>query len=560
MTSVEAGAAQTEQASRRIDFATSPEQYRHWRLEVDGAVARLTMLVREDAPLHPGYELKLNSYDLGVDIELYDAVQRLRFERPEVGAVVVTSGYDRVFCAGANIRMLAQADHSLKVNFCKFTNETRNAIEDASAHSGQRYVCAVNGPAAGGGYELALACDHIILIDDGSSTVALPELPLLAVLPGTGGLTRLVDKRRVRRDHADFLCTASEGVRGPRALEWRLVDELAPRSRFDAAVAERAAQFAADSVRPAAGQGIKLPPLAREFDGDSVAYEHVTIQIDRDLGAAFFEVRGPDSSPPRDDEGIRSEGARFWPLAVARELDDAILHLRANEGEVGTWVFRTKGDPALAQAYDDMLQDCADNWLAREITLYLKRTLKRLDVSSRSLVALVEPGSCFAGTLLELALAADRCYMLDGALDDGEEPPAVWLTGMNFGPLPMVNGLTRAGGRFLDTDELDEHIGRNLDAQDAYELGLVTFIPDDIDWEDEVRLALEERASFSPDALTGMEANLRFGGPETLESKIFGRLSAWQNWIFQRPNASGSQGALQAYGTGARAEFDRRRA
>ena len=560
MTSVETGAAQTEQASRRIDFATSPEQYRHWRLEVDGAVTRLTMLVQEDAPLHPGYELKLNSYDLGVDIELYDAVQRLRFERPEVGAVVVTSGHDRVFCAGANIRMLAQADHSLKVNFCKFTNETRNAIEDASAHSGQRYVCAVNGPAAGGGYELALACDHIILIDDGSSTVALPELPLLAVLPGTGGLTRLVDKRRVRRDHADFLCTASEGVRGPRALEWRLVDELAPRSRFDAAVAERAAQFAAEGVRPAAGQGIKLPPLARQFDGDSVAYEHVTIQIDRDLGAAFFEVRGPDSPPPRDAEGIRSEGARFWPLALAREMDDAILHLRANEGGVGTWVFRTKGDPALAQAYDDMLQDCADNWLAREITLYLKRTLKRLDVSSRSLVALVEPGSCFAGTLLELALAADRCYMLDGALDDGEEPAAVRLTGMNFGPLPMVNGLTRAEGRFLRLEELEEHIGRDLDAQDAYELGLVTFIPDDIDWEDEVRLALEERASFSPDALTGMEANLRFGGPETLESKIFGRLSAWQNWIFQRPNASGSQGALQAYGTGARAEFDRRRA
>ena len=560
MTSVEAGAAQTEQASRRIDFATSPEQYRHWRLEVDGAVARLTMLVQEDAPLHPGYELKLNSYDLGVDIELYDAVQRLRFERPEVGAVVVTSGHERVFCAGANIRMLAQADHSLKVNFCKFTNETRNAIEDASAHSGQRYVCAVNGPAAGGGYELALACDHIILIDDGSSTVALPELPLLAVLPGTGGLTRLVDKRRVRRDHADFLCTASEGVRGPRALEWRLVDELAPRSRFNAAVAERAAQFAAEGVRPAAGQGIKLPPLARQFTGGGVAYEHVTIRIDRDLGAAFFEVHGPDSPPPQDADGIRSEGARFWPLALAREMDDAILHLRANKGEIGTWVFRTSGDADLVEAYDKLLLDNNGHWLAREITLYLKRTLKRLDISSRSLVALVEPGSCFAGTLLELALAADRCYMLDGALDDGEEPAAVRLTGMNFGPLPMVNGLTRAEGRFLRLEELEEHIGRNLDAQDAYELGLVTFIPDDIDWEDEVRLALEERASFSPDALTGMEANLRFGGPETLESKIFGRLSAWQNWIFQRPNASGGQGALQAYGTGARAEFDRRRA
>ena len=544
----------------RIDFVTSPEQYRHWRLEVDGPVARLIMRVQEDAPLHPGYELKLNSYDLGVDIELYDAVQRLRFEHPEVGAVVVTSGHERVFCAGANIRMLAQAEHALKVNFCKFTNETRNAIEDASAHSGQRYICAVNGPAAGGGYELALACDHIVLVDDGSSTVALPELSLLAVLPGTGGLTRLVDKRRVRRDHADFLCTASEGVRGPRALEWRLVDEIAPRSRFDDVVAERAAAFATGNDRPAAGEGIALPLPVREFTADGVAYEHVSVEIDRDLSAAFFEIRGPDSPPPQDADGIRAESARFWPLALARELDDAILHLRANEGEIGTWVFRTVGDAELVEAYDNLLLESADYWLAREITLYLKRTLKRLDVSSRSLVALVVPGSCFAGTLLELALAADRCYMLDGAMDDDEEPPTVRLTGMNFGPLPMVNGLTRAEGRFLDTDELEEHLGRDLDAADAQELGLVTFIPDDIDWEDEVRLALEERASFSPDALTGMEANLRFGGPETLESKIFGRLSAWQNWIFQRPNASGCRGALQAYGTGARAEFDRRRA
>ena len=561
MTTAETTLIQEKPSGGRIDFATSPEQYRHWRLEVDGAVARLTMLVQEDAPLHPGYELKLNSYDLGVDIELYDAVQRIRFEHPEVGAVVVTSGHERVFCAGANIRMLAQAEHAQKVNFCKFTNETRNAIEDASAHSGQRYVCAVNGPAAGGGYELALACDHIILVDDGSSTVALPELPLLAVLPGTGGLTRLVDKRRVRRDHADFLCTASEGVRGPRALEWRLVDELAPRSRFDdAVVAERAAQFAAESARPPVGQGIALTPLARQFNDNGVTYEHVTVEIDRDLSAAFFEIRGPHSPPPHGAEGIHAEGARFWPLALARELDDAILHLRTNEGEVGTWVFRATGDAGLVDAYDNLLLESGDNWLAREITLYLKRTLKRLDVSSRSLVALVEPGSCFAGTLLELALAADRCYMLDGVMDDDEEPPAVRLTGMNFGPLPMVNGLTRAEGRFLDANELEEHIGRDLDAQDAHELGLVTFIPDDIDWEDEVRLALEERASFSPDALTGMEANLRFGGPETLESKIFGRLSAWQNWIFQRPNASGGQGALQAYGTGARAEFDRRRA
>ncbi len=560
MASADAAISTVEQGTGRIDFATSPEQYRHWGLEVDGAVARLTLHVQENAGLHPGYELKLNSYDLGVDIELYDAIQRLRFEHPEVGAVVMTSGHERVFCAGANIRMLAQAEHALKVNFCKFTNETRNSIEDASAHSGQRYICAINGPAAGGGYELALACDHIILIDDGSSTVALPELPLLAVLPGTGGLTRLVDKRRVRRDHADFLCTASEGVRGPRALEWGFVDELAPRSRFKEVVAERAAALAAESDRPPAGQGIMLNPLRRTYRDNSVLYEHLRVEIDRQMGAGEFYILGPESPPPKDADGIRAEGDQFWPLALARELDDAILHMRANEGDVGTWVFHTIGDSELAQAYDDLLLACADHWLAKEITLYLKRTLKRLDVSSRSLIALVEPESCFAGTLLELVLAADRCYMLDGVLEEGGEPPTIRLSGMNFGPLPMVNGVTRAEGRFLRTDELEEHIGRELDAEAAHELGLVTFIPDDIDWHDEVRLALEERASFSPDALTGMEANLRFGGPETLESKIFGRLSAWQNWIFQRPNASGSQGALQAYGTGARAEFDRRRA
>ena len=559
MASANAGTLASTTAER-IDFATSPERYRHWRLEVEGTVARLTMQVQEDAPLYSGYELKLNSYDLGVDIELYDAVQRLRFEHPEVGAVVVTSGHDRVFCAGANIRMLAQADHALKVNFCKFTNETRNGIEDATAHSGQRYICAINGPAAGGGYELALACDHIVLIDDGSSTVALPELPLLAVLPGTGGLTRLVDKRRVRRDHADFLCTTSEGLRGSRALEWRLVDELAPRSRFDDVVAGRAGAFAGEGDHPAAGEGIELTPLAREFTANGVIYRHVSVDIDRELGAATLEIRGPNEPPPRNADGIHNEGDGFWPLAMARELDDAILHLRTNEGEIGTWVFRTTGDAALVQAYDDLQLATTDHWLSREIILYLKRTLKRLDVSSRSLIALVEPGSCFTGTLLELALAADRCYMLDGVLEDDDEPAKVRLTGINFGPLPMVNGLTRAGGRFLDLVELEEHIGHDLDAESALHLGLVTFIPDDIDWEDEVRLALEERASFSPDALTGMEANLRFGGPETLESKIFGRLSAWQNWIFQRPNASGSQGALQAYGTGARAEFDRRRA
>ena len=545
----------------RIDFATAPERYRHWRLAVDGAVARLTLRTQEDAPLHPGYELKQNSYDLGVDIELYDAVQRLRFEQPQVGAVVITSGHERVFCAGANIRMLAQADAALKVNFCKFTNETRNNIEDASAFSGQQYICAVNGPAAGGGYELALACDRIILVDDGASAVALPELPLLAVLPGTGGLTRLVDKRRVRRDYADFLCTSAEGVRGARALEWGLVDELSPRSRFDETVAQRAAELAAESVRPAPGQGIALPPLARDFRPDGVVYEHVTVSIDQALGAAYIDIRGPESGPPADPAGIRAQGAAFWPLALARQLDDAILHLRANEGGAGTWVFRTAGDPAMVAAYDNLLLAAADYWLARETTLYMKRTLKRLDVSSRSLIALIEPGSCFAGTLLELALAADRGYMLDGAWDDAAESGAATarLTGMNFGPLPTVNGQSRLAARSLDAAALQQYIGQDLDAPAAHQLGLVTFIPDAIDWDDEVRLALEERASFSPDALTGMEANLRFAGPETMESKIFGRLSAWQNWIFQRPNAAGRHGALQVYGTGARPEFDRGR-
>ena len=579
MASAESVLKKSKAGGSRIDFATSPEQYRHWQLEVEGAVARLTLRVQEDAPLHPGYELKLNSYDLGVDIELYDAVQRLRFEHPQVGAVIVTSGHERVFCAGANIRMLAQADHALKVNFCKFTNETRNAIEDASAHSAQRYVCAINGPAAGGGYELALACDHIILIDDGSSTVALPELPLLAVLPGTGGLTRLVDKRRVRRDHADFLCTASEGVRGARALEWRMVDELAPRSRFDEAVAERAAELAAEGVRPAAGEGIVLSPLTREIDGDRISYKHISIDIKREMGVAEILIKGP--MPRNEASDMHRQGADFWPLAMARELDDAILHLRFNETAIGTWAFRTSGLGWFVADCDQILLDNSDDWLAREITLYLKRVLKRLELSSRSIIALVEPNSCFVGSLLEIVFAADRSYMLEGFFegDDGKlrrgsevwqkSPAHLQLTDMNFGPLSSINGLTRLETRFLgDPERLAElrevqsrTAGNNqIDAPESLRLGLVTFTPDGIDWEDEVRLALEERASFSPDALTGMEANLRFGGPETLESKIFGRLSAWQNWIFQRPNASGSQGALQAYGTGARAEFDRRRA
>ncbi len=549
-----------------VDFATSPSQYKHWRLEVDGRVARLSLDVQEDQPLVPGYELKLNSYDLGVDIELYDAVQRLRFEHPEVGAVVITSAKDRVFCAGANIKMLGQSGHGFKVNFCKFTNETRNSMEDASANSGQTYICAINGPAAGGGYELALACDHILLIDDGSSTVSLPELPLLAVLPGTGGLTRLVDKRGVRHDHADFLCTTSEGIRGNRALDWRLVDQLAPRSAFDEAVTKLASETAAKSDRPASARGIDLTPLERQVDADQIRYEYVKIVLDRELGVANILIQGPTEAPPSSLEYIHDAGDKFWPLALARQLDDAILHLRLNENETGTWVFRTKGDNNLVAAYDDLLLKHASDWLVREITLYLKRTLKRLDVSSRSLVTLIEPGSCFTGTLLELALAADRCYMLDGEFEDDADsaaPAAVRLTGMNFGPLPMVNGITRLEGRFLGRpeaiDAIMERIGNDLDAHAAFDLGLVTFIPDDIDWEDEVRLALEERSSFSPDALTGMEASLRFGGPETMESKIFGRLSAWQNWIFQRPNASGEQGALQLYGTGTKPLFDKGR-
>ena len=561
------GTAPGQQTGFLVDFATSPAQYKHWRLSIDGRVARLSLDVQEDQPLIPGYELKLNSYDLGVDIELYDAVQRLRFEHPEVGAVVITSAKDRVFCAGANIKMLGQSGHGFKVNFCKFTNETRNAMEDASANSGQTYICAINGPAAGGGYELALACEHILLIDDGSSTVSLPELPMLAVLPGTGGLTRLVDKRKVRHDHADFLCTTLEGIRGSRALEWRLVDELASRSNFSQAVAAKASEIAQNSDRPVSAQGIKFTPLKRKMGGDQVRYKNIQINLDRKLGVANILVKGPSEAPPADVSAIHAAGDSFWPLALARELDDAILHLRLNESEAGTWVFRTHGDSSLVAAYDDILLDNASDWLVREITLYLKRTLKRLDVSSRSLVTLVEPGSCFTGTLLELALAADRCYMLDGTFEDDPDSPdvpaAVRPTGMNFGPLPMVNGLTRLEGRFLGqpdaVDAVREKTGAGLDAQAALELGLVTFIPDDLDWEDEVRLALEERASFSPDALTGMEASLRFGGPETMESKIFGRLSAWQNWIFQRPNASGDQGALQLYGTGAKTQFDKGR-
>jgi benzoyl-CoA-dihydrodiol lyase len=541
-----------------VEFRTEPARYRHWRLSVDGPVATLAMDVDEQGGLVPGYELKLNSYDLGVDIELYDAVQRLRFEHPEVRAVVMTSAKERIFSAGANIRMLAAAPHAWKVNFCKFTNETRNGIEDASANSGQTWIAAVNGTASGGGYELALACAHIMLIDDRSSMVSLPELPLLGVLPGTGGLTRVVDKRHVRRDRADYFSTRSEGVGGRRAAAWRLVDEAVARSRWAQTVAERAAEFAARSTRPRAA-GIVLAPLEKTRTADAIAYRHVRAELDRDRGCAQITVRGPQHAPGELD-------ADFWTLAMTRELDDLILDLRTNETEVGTWVLRTEGDPALVLAHDALLLAGRDDWLANEIVLYLKRTLKRLDVTSRSLLALIEPGSCFAGSLLELALAADRSYQLFGVFEDGPAhatPGTVTVGAMNLGPLPMGNDLTRLQTRFYGDPEAlaaaEAAAGTPLGAEDAERLGLVTFAPDDIDWTDEVRIAIEERASFSPDALTGMEANYRFAGPETIETKIFGRLTAWQNWIFYRPNASGPDGALRKFGTGRRADFDRER-
>ncbi len=547
-----------------IDFRTEPASYRHWQLSIDGRVATLAMAVDEGGGLRDGYELKLNSYDLGVDIELYDTVQRLRFEHPEVAAVIVTSAKDRIFCAGANIRMLATSSHDHKVNFCKFTNETRNSIEDASEHSGQTYIAAVNGPCAGGGYELALACDQIVMIDDGSTTVSLPEVPLLAVLPGTGGLTRLADKRKIRRDRADFFCTLEEGMRGQRAVDWRLIDEIAPRSKYEGAVEARAAAAVAASSRPPEGQGITLSPLQRSIDGDSITYSAVSMEIDRSARTATIHVQAPTDMPPSDGDGIQALGADFWSLRLARELDDAILHLRTNENEIGTWLFQTSGDGDLVAAHDAALATNQDHWLVREITLYLKRTLKRIDVTSRSIFAMIEPASCFTGTLLELALAADRGYMLDGQFEGDNRPPAtVSLTAMNFGPYQMVNGLTRLQSRFLDDEatvtELAQRQGEAMEALDAEKAGLVTFAPDDIDWQDEVRIAIEERAAFSPDALTGMEANLRFGGPETMESKIFSRLSAWQNWIFQRPNAVGEMGALPLYGSGQRSEFDKRR-
>ncbi|MCP9948449.1 2,3-epoxybenzoyl-CoA dihydrolase [Actinomadura madurae] len=543
-----------------VEFRTEPAGYRHWSLDVDGPVATLTMAVDERGGLVPGYELKLNSYDLGVDIELHDAVQRLRFEHPGVRTVVITSGKEKIFCAGANIRMLAASPHAWKVNFCKFTNETRNGIEDATAHSGQTYVAALNGTASGGGYELALACDHIMLVDDRSSVVSLPELPLLGVLPGTGGLTRVSDKRHVRRDRADYFSTKAEGLGGKKAVAWGLVDEAVPRTAWDATVAERARELAERSSRPPDAEGITLPRLGKERTDTSIAYRHVSARLDRDAGAAEITIAGPDAAPG----GFRDAG--FWTLAMTRELDDLILDLRTNELELGTWVLRTTGEARHVLAHDRLLLDNADDWLANEIVHYLKRTLKRLDVTSRSLIALIEPGSCFAGSLLEVALAADRTYQLDGVfeeVDPDADPATITVDAMNLGPLPMGNGLTRAQTRFLgDADALAavrDAAGKPLEAGDAERLGLVTFAPDDIDWDEEVRIAVEERASFSPDALTGLEANYRFPGPETLETKIFGRLTAWQNWIFTRPNASGPDGALRRYGTGQRADFDRKR-
>jgi benzoyl-CoA-dihydrodiol lyase len=543
-----------------------PARYRHWRLDCDGPVATLSMDVDETAGLVPGYELKLNSYDLGVDIELYDAVQRLRFSHPGVRTVVLTSAKDKIFCAGANIRMLAGAPHPAKVNFCKFTNETRNGIEDAAAHSGQAYLAAVNGTASGGGYELALACGHIMLIDDRSSVVSLPELPLLGVLPGTGGLTRVVDKRHVRRDLADYFATRSEGVGGQRAVAWRLVDETVPRARWAEAVAARAGELAARSGRPEGAAGVELTPLAKTRSGDEIGYRHVTARLDHRRRVAEITVSGPAVGPPSGIAGVHEQGDSFWTLAMTRELDDLILDLRTNEPELGTWVLRTRGDAQRVLAYDELLAGHAGDWLANEIIHYVKRTLKRLDVTSRSLLALIEPGSCFAGSLLELALAADRSFQLAGVFEDEDpdaDPAAIVIGPMNLGPLPMGNGLTRLQTRFLGDENglaaAEKRAGAPLLAADAGELGLVTFAPDDIDWDEEIRIAIEERGSFSPDALSGLEANYRFAGPETLETKIFGRLSAWQNWIFNRPNASGPDGALRRFGTGERADFDWKR-
>src|SRR5579871_4089994 len=540
-------------------FDAAPESYRHWKLKVDGRVATLLMDVNEDAGLRPGYKLKLNSYDLGVDIELHDALQRIRFEHPEVACVVISSAKERMFCAGANIYMLGQSSHGWKVNFCKFTNETRNGMEDSSRNDGFKFVAALNGTTAGGGYELALACDEILLVDDRSSAVSLPETPLLGVLPGTGGLTRVVDKRKVRRDLADLFCTNADGVKGERAKQWGLVDEIAVPAKFGALVAERAEKLAAGSKRSADAKGIRLNPLKRKIDEAGYHYENVDVTFDRAMRTATIKISAPKGPQPKSIEEIHTLGAAWWPLAMARELDDAILLLRTNEAELGLILFKTEGDSAAVLANDELMLRHREDWFVRETIGMLRRTLARLDVSSRSMFAMIEPGSCFAGTLFELALAADRSYML-AAAEDETTLPKVALTEMNFGLLPMVNGAGRVSARFhgdaKKLDELKNLIGQRLNAEEALEAGLVTVAPDDLDWEDEIRIAMEERVSLSPDALTGMEASLRFGGAENLLTKIFARLSAWQNWVFIRPNATGEQGALKVFGKGSKAKFD----
>ena len=546
-----------------IDFQTDPSRYRHWRIEYDGDVAYLIMDVDPAGGLSDAYELKLNSYDLAVDIELSDAIQRLRFEHPEVHCVVIKSGKDNVFCAGANIRMLGKATHGHKVNFCKFTNETRLSIEDATSNSGQTYMCAVNGSCAGGGYELALATDHIMLVDDRRSTVSLPETPLLAVLPGTGGLTRVTDKRKVRRDRADFFCSTEEGVRGAKAVDWRLVDEVVPTSKWSNAVAARAHELAKRSDRPSSG-GIQLTPLQRKVEDGHVSYSHVDIEIDRDRSVATLTVRGPAQPAPASVDAARAQGDKFWPLTIARELEDAILHLRVNEPSINVVLIRTDGNAQAVIEHDEFLAKANGDWLMREVRHYLKRVFKRIDLTAKTFFALVEPGSCFAGTLAELAFAADRTFMLIGTREGDNRPPATLTLGAaNFGFYPMGNGLSRLQSRFLGEPESLElakkKIGVAVEGEEAAELGLVTFAYEDFDWDDELRVMTEERASHSPDSLTGMEANLRFAGPETMETKIFGRLTAWQNWIFQRPNSVGEHGALKLYGTGVKATFDKER-
>ncbi len=543
----------------RVDYQTDPSRYKHWKLSFDGPVATLRVDIDENAGLRPGYKLKLNSYDLGVDIELNDALNRIRFEHPEVRTVVVTSAKDRVFCSGANIFMLGVSSHAWKVNFCKFTNETRNGMEDSSRNSGLKFLAAVNGACAGGGYELALACDEILLVDDRSSAVSLPEVPLLGVLPGTGGLTRVTDKRHVRHDLADIFCTTSEGVRGQKAKDWRLVDEVAKPAVFAQKVQERALQLAAQSDRPANAKGVALVPLKRTIEADALRYEHVTVTMDRAARTATFTVKAPHGAQPADVAGIEAAGAAWYPLQLARELDDAILSMRTNELDVGIWLLKTEGDAAAVQALDATLLTHRNHWLVRETIGLLRRVFSRLDVSSRSLFALIEPGSCFAGTLLELALACDRSYQL-ALPDDAAKAPTIMVGETNFGLYPMATGQSRLARRFYEEqgplEAVRAQAGKALDADAAFALGLITSNPDDIDWADEVRIATEERVAMSPDALTGMEANLRFNGPENMFTRIFGRLTAWQNWIFQRPNAVGEKGALKVYGKGEKAAFD----